>query len=110
MRQNAGADRRAGCDAILTFHKIAPTIFENTDGYIVKGRNRDTLEYLEDPKRAIVGVEFGIKSVCIFRNDVTGCFLDEHIIPLTESEKERVIERVSAAMQFDGLLVEISPR
>lgn len=95
----------------MTFRKIAPTVFESTDGYLVKGRDRDTVEYVEGPRSAIVGVEFGIKSVCIFRKVVTGWLVDGlQATPMSEAEKVRVIERVSEGMSFGGLMVEMSPR
>jgi hypothetical protein len=111
VRRIAAADRCTERYAVVTFRMIAPTVFESTDGYLVKGRDRDTIEYVEGPKSAIVGVEFGIKSVCIFRKSVTGWLVDgQQTTLISEAEKERVVERVSAGMSFGGLLVERSPR
>lgn len=85
-------------------------MLKSADGrYIVQGRDRNSVEYLEGPKRAIIEVEHGPRYICIFATRMTGWFLNGDILPMTDEEKRVVIERVAAAERFHGLAVEIAP-
>jgi hypothetical protein len=92
----------------MVFRKIAPQVFESTDGFTVQIGSRTTVEYLEGIRKAIVEVEFGAGSICIYKNRVTGWFTSTQMLSMSESEKYDVVERVSSALRFDGSSIVIS--
>lgn len=94
----------------MSFHRIAPQIFANTDGYTVQVGSRTTMEYIEGARKAIVEVEFGVGSACLYSRRVVGWICNHLRVPMTDDERRVVIDRVSAALRFDGNSVETSTR
>jgi hypothetical protein len=92
----------------MPFIRIAPQIFENTDGYTVQVGSRTAMEYLEKNRKAIIEVEFGPTDTCIYENRLSGWFCGGQESPMSEIEKDRVVARVVAALRFDGSRVQIS--
>ena len=92
----------------MPFRRIAPQVFEHTDGYTVQIGSRTTMEYLESNRKAIVQVEFGPADTCIYMNRVDGWFSTGQEMPMSDVEKSCVVERVAAALRFDGSGVQIS--
>jgi hypothetical protein len=73
----------------------------------VRGRDRHSLEYVEGVRTAIVDVEFGVRTVCIFGARLRDWTIGGKLIPMTADER-RILERVSSAERYQGLTVEIS--
>lgn len=93
----------------MRFVQVAPQIVRSADGlFIVQGRDRQSLEYLEGRKKAIIEVEHGPRYICIFASRVSGWLIGDELVPMTSEERETVVERVAAAERFHGLSVEIS--
>ena len=92
----------------MGFRRMAPQVFENTEGYIVQMGGRTTMEYIEGLRKAVVEVEFGVGSTCIYVHRIAGWIMERGQMPMTDEERRIVIERVSAALQFDGSAVETS--
>ena len=92
----------------MTFRRVAPQIFRNTDGYTVQIGSRTTMEYLEENRKAIVEVELGPIDTCVYKNRIVGWFSDGPEKPISEAEKDRIVERVASALRFDGSGVQIS--
>lgn len=91
----------------MTFRRVAPQIFENTDGYTVQVGSRTTVEYLEGVRKVIVEIECGSGSTRVYANRITG-LTNGRRISTSEGDKRQIIERVPAALRLDGSSVEIS--
>jgi hypothetical protein len=68
------------------------------------------MKYLEDGREAIIEIERGLGTICVYTDYVTGWFKDGRESPMTAKDKDRVIERVSAAIRFDGSFAELSSK
>jgi hypothetical protein len=68
------------------------------------------MKYLESGREAVIQIERGLGTVCVYTDYVTGWFKDGREFPMTATDKDRVIERVSAAIRFDGRFVELSSK
>lgn len=93
----------------MPFKKSAPQFFDNTEGFRVQIRSREAIEYIEGARKAIVGVEFGLKETHLYKRHITGWLTGDVLDPMSESEKTKVLERVAAALQFDGAQVDVVP-
>jgi hypothetical protein len=92
----------------MAFRRVAPQVFENSDGYTVQVGSRTTIQYIEEARKAIIEVEFGVRSICIYYNRIEGWISGNRPLPMTTDEKRIVVERVAAALRFNGSLVEMS--
>jgi hypothetical protein len=90
----------------MTFRRVAPQIFENTDGYTVQVGSRTTVEYLEGVHKVIVEIECSSGSTCVYANRITR-LTNGRPISISEGDTRQIIERVFAALRFDGSSVEI---
>jgi hypothetical protein len=70
----------------MGFQRVAPRIFENSDGYTVQVGSKTTIEYIEGPRRAIVEVEFGLNSTCIYVNRISGWVCGHLRLPMTDDD------------------------
>lgn len=92
----------------MGFRRVAPQIFQHTDGYSVQIGSRTTMEYIEGPRKAVVEVDFGAGTTCIYVRRIVGWISGNQRPAMTDDEKRIVIERISAALQFDGSAVQTS--
>jgi hypothetical protein len=94
----------------MGFRRVAPQIFQHTNGYCVQVGSRTTMEYIEGSRKAVVEVEFGTGTTCIYVQRVVGWVSNGRRISMTDEERGMTIERIAAALQFDGSSVEMSTR
>ena len=94
----------------MGFRRVGKNVLESPDGYTVKPGGRDCMKYLESGREAVIQIERGLGTICVYTDYVTGWFKDGCEFPMTATDKDRVIERVSAAIRFDGSFVELSSK
>ncbi len=94
----------------MGFRRVAPQIFQHSDGYTVQVGSRTTMEYIEGARKAVVEVEFGAGSTCIYEQRIVGWISGYKRTSMTDDEKRTVVERIVAALRFDGGNVETSTR
>lgn len=94
--------------SLVGFLKVAPQVFQHTDGYAVQVGSRTTMEYIEGSRKAIIDVEFGRGTTCIYVRRIVGWISGSQRLAMTDDEKRIAVDRISAALQFDDSSVEIS--
>jgi len=92
----------------MGFRRVAPQVFHHTDGYSVQVGSRTTMEYIEGSRKAVVEVEFGIGSTCIYVRRIVGWISGTQRLPMTDEERRIVVEKISEALRLDGSSVETS--
>jgi hypothetical protein len=78
------------------FTKITPQKVRHSAGYMVESFDRETMIYTDGDLTASVYVEGCPDSIAVDRNSVKKNPVEE----LTESEKERIVQRVVKALEF----------
>ncbi len=92
----------------MSFRRVGKNVLVSSDGYTVQPGGRNCMKYLESGSEAVIQIERGLGTICVYTDYVTGWFKDGREFPMTAMDKDRVIERVSSAIRFDGSFVELS--
>jgi hypothetical protein len=88
------------------FTRLAPQKVRHSSGYVVQVADRESVEYLESDRRAVVAVDFGT-TVGVYANT-----LSEWITPtgkgqMVTSERAEIVQRIVAGLEAMGSAVQV---
>ncbi len=89
------------------FKRLRPQKVQHASGFIVQMAGRYSVEYLENGRLAKITVDIGIPTLGVYRDTLTPWILaDGTTIPMTETERLRVLDAIGQGLAFMGVEIE----
>lgn len=83
------------------FQKVGPSSVRSDDGYLVRRISRSCLIYEENGLTLKIEVEIGVNDLAVYLSAATEWNIGEDDIRyLTQDEREKVMNRIQAALKF----------
>lgn len=86
----------------MSFRKLAPQVWEHSDGYRVQSAGMFSVEYIETLRKASVVVERLVGGTAIYTDGVSGWYSESGDVPMTDVERSMAIDRVASAFDYDN--------
>jgi hypothetical protein len=88
------------------FTKLAPQKVRHSNGYVVQVANRESVEYLEAGRRAVVGVDFAA-TVGVYAKTLKEWITPEGKMEMTDLDQAEILRRIVAGLEAMGSTVEV---
>jgi hypothetical protein len=88
------------------FTKLAPQKVRHSSGYVVQVANRESVEYLEAERRAVIGADFGV-TVGVYANTLKEWLIPEGKMEMTALDQAEIVRRIVAGLEAMGSTVEV---
>ena len=92
------------------FSMPRPNVIESSEGYSVEVLGRTGVLYTEDQKSMQIDSEVlaGPGGLVIYTNSITAWTAPNHVVPIADLDRERIVENIRAALKFRGYDIEIN--
>lgn len=87
-----------------------PNVIESSEGYSVEVLGRTGVLYTEGQKSMQIDSEVlaGPSGLVVYTNSITAWAPPNHVVPIGDLDRERIVENIRAAFKFRGYDIEIN--
>lgn len=78
----------------MSWTRTAQQESRHSDGYVVGNAGRDTVEYLDGDRRALIGIDRGTESSRLYTDSLVWVQDDGTEVPVEPSERATVVDRI----------------